>query len=232
MYRNFSFMTAIQVDTLRGLKYVFITWVLVVNTLAIYLNFQTLSTNRTSLVVFLAIIQIACHLINSKKNSSQQLSFIIQSFAFTGIIAVMSGIGSAVVFLGISPILIIQIIISSEYKVINFLYIALITVIFTFFVIVRNNFTFWLFFAEIYSLILLILFLFAKNYQKSLQKQIELRHANTELKMAYNQVDRLSANRERERISRELHDTLLQDMTSLSMQLDILTKLLAKGDTD
>lgn len=224
--------TIIQRETLRGLRLPFMLWVILGTAIALYASFHELTPVDVVMVSCIAMVQIILIAVTFKKVMIRQWSMTAQILMLMLMMFIIHGLGSGVILLAISPILIIQAIIFEHLRWANISAIIAFGIFFLAFIIQHNNFGYVLFYIEVASLMLLIIFLFAKNYQSSLNKQIDLRHANAELQIAYNTVDQLSTARERERIARDLHDTLLQDMTGLSMQLDVLTKLLRKGDIE
>ncbi|MCO0832351.1 sensor histidine kinase [Fructobacillus sp. W13] len=222
----------LQRETLLGLRPIFILWILLGVALALYVDFQTLSLSKIGFIIFVTAVQCILIALIFQKVMARQWSMTAQILMLLMMMYIIHGTGSGVLLLTISPILIIQSIIFDHYKWANLSAIALFILVFLAFLIQKSNFGFILFFIEVAVLMLLIVFLFVRSYQRSLQQLSELQHSNAELQLAYNQVDQLSTDRERERIARDLHDTLLQDMTGLSMLLDVLNQKLEEGDFD
>lgn len=237
LVRKRSFMSQentsrLQRETLLGLRPIFILWILLGVALALYVDFQTLSLSKIGFIIFVTAVQCILIALIFQKVMARQWSMTAQILMLLMMMYIIHGTGSGVLLLTISPILIIQSIIFDHYKWANLSAIALFILVFLAFLIQKSNFGFILFFIEVAVLMLLIVFLFVRSYQRSLQQLSELQHSNAELQLAYNQVDQLSTDRERERIARDLHDTLLQDMTGLSMLLDVLNQKLEEGDFD
>ncbi|MBS9334676.1 sensor histidine kinase [Fructobacillus sp. M1-13] len=224
--------TTLQQQTLRGLRWPFVWWVILGTAMALYEGLHSLAILDIVLVSLIALGQVILIAITFKKIMIRQWSLTIQIVMLLAMMFIIHGLGSGIILLAISPILIIQAIIFEHLRWANISAIILFALFFLSFVVQKNNLGYVLFYIEVAGLMLLIIFLFAKNYQSSLQRQVDLKHANAELAMAYNQVDQLSTAKERERIARELHDTLLQDMTGLAMQLDVLTTQLNRGNID
>ena len=222
--------TIIQIETLQGLRLPFMLWVILGTAIALYASFHELKPLDVMVVSGIAMIQAILIAVTFKKVMIRQWSMTAQILMLMLDMFIIHGLGSGVILLAISPILIIQAIIFEHLRWANISAIIALGIFFLAFIIQHNNFGYVLFYCEVALLMLLIIFLFAKNYQSSLNQQIDLRHANAEIQIAYDEVNHLSAARERERIARDLHDTLLQDMTGLSMQLDVLTKLLERGN--
>lgn len=222
--------TIIQRETLQGLRLPFMLWVILGTAIALYASFHELKPLDVMVVSGIAMIQAILIAVTFKKVMIRQWSMTAQILMLMLDMFIIHGLGSGVILLAISPILIIQAIIFEHLRWANISAIIALGIFFLAFIIQHNNFGYVLFYCEVALLMLLIIFLFAKNYQSSLNQQIDLRHANAEIQIAYDEVNHLSAARERERIACDLHDTLLQDMTGLSMQLDVLTKLLERGN--
>lgn len=71
----------------------------------------------------------------------------------------------------------------------------------------------------------------AQNLLAALERsQDELRAANAQLTAAAGQVEELTVTRERNRMAREIHDTLGHFLTILAVKLEMATKLEARGD--
>ncbi|GFH41176.1 hypothetical protein Hs20B_15740 [Lactococcus insecticola] len=70
-----------------------------------------------------------------------------------------------------------------------------------------------------------IVFYWSRYYTSLLEKK-QLKDAYAELEISYHQVEHLSARVERGKIAREFHDTVLQDVIAVTMQLENITTLL------
>jgi NarL family two-component system sensor histidine kinase YdfH len=82
----------------------------------------------------------------------------------------------------------------------------------------------------------LALLLFATGYLviyvQQLRSRAQLERAHNELQVAANQVEALTLITERQRMARELHDTLVQDLAGLIRQLDVANVLLVDQRTE
>ncbi|WP_375685825.1 histidine kinase, partial [Bartonella sp. TT110JLCBS] len=60
----------------------------------------------------------------------------------------------------------------------------------------------------------------------------ELRQANIKLNQANNKIAKLTSQRVRQEVARDLHDTLTQDIVGINMQLAVIKMLAEKQDYD
>ena len=67
-------------------------------------------------------------------------------------------------------------------------------------------------------------------YHQQLKKTEQLEDLYAELKLAYSQVEESAVRAERQRVARELHDTLTQGLAGIVMQLEATDSFLSKGD--
>ncbi len=85
--------------------------------------------------------------------------------------------------------------------------------------------------ALIFSLIYIILFLRQFNAREESQRLLaELQEAHAQLAEYAQQVESLTLEAERQRMARELHDTLAQGVAGLVLQLEALEASLERGD--
>ncbi|CAK8053962.1 Signal transduction histidine kinase ComP (ComP) [Eupransor demetentiae] len=83
---------------------------------------------------------------------------------------------------------------------------------------------------EIYLFIILIVYFYWRSYRQSVYERVALKKAYDEQAIAQSQIDEMLVKSERDRIARDLHDTLLQDVTGLSLQLEVLEQVLNRGE--
>ena len=82
--------------------------------------------------------------------------------------------------------------------------------------------------------VIVYVYLYNRQYEARLEAQnllAELKAANTELSASREKIERLSRGRERQRIARELHDTLAQGLSGLILQLEAVSANLEQGKT-
>lgn len=76
-----------------------------------------------------------------------------------------------------------------------------------------------------------VLFYYWNYYAKQVAERNHAEDLVAELKVAYAQVEAATVRTERQRVARELHDTLTQGLAGTVMQLEAAQSFLTKGDT-
>ncbi|WP_422211836.1 sensor histidine kinase [Paucilactobacillus nenjiangensis] len=71
---------------------------------------------------------------------------------------------------------------------------------------------------------------FYRIYQKAVEERNRAEDLVDELKVAYSQIEEVTVKAERQRIARNLHDTLTQELAGISLQLSAAVKNLDKGN--
>lgn len=155
--------TIIQRETLRGLRLPFMLWVILGTAIALYASFQELTPMDVVMVSGIAIIQAILIAVTFKKVMIRQWSMTAQILMLMLVMFIIHGLGSGVILLAISPILIIQAIIFEHLRWANISAIVAYGIFFLAFVIRDYNIGYILFYIEVASLMSLIIFLFAKN---------------------------------------------------------------------
>lgn len=71
---------------------------------------------------------------------------------------------------------------------------------------------------------------FYRIYQKAVEERNRAEDLVDELKVAYSQIEEVTVKAERQRIARNLHDTLTQELAGISLQLSAAVKNLDQGN--
>lgn len=79
---------------------------------------------------------------------------------------------------------------------------------------------------------MIVLIAYARIFFNQVNAKIRSERLVEELEEAYKQVQRLTLRNERQRMARDLHDTLAQGLVGLKMQLDATKGYLSLGNTD
>ncbi|MBU8571863.1 sensor histidine kinase [Bacillus subtilis] len=90
----------------------------------------------------------------------------------------------------------------------------------------------YLHFIVIAAPIMIVIITYAATLFAQVDERIKAQLTLERLELAHQQVEQLTLQNERQRMARDLHDTLAQGLVSLNMQLDAIHVHLAKGNTE
>ncbi|MGB2578003.1 sensor histidine kinase, partial [Leuconostoc suionicum] len=77
-----------------------------------------------------------------------------------------------------------------------------------------------------------IIFLAWRFYQRQVSQLVKTQHLLDELQLTYTEVKEISQQNERNRIGRDLHDTLMQGLAGVTMQLEGIKSLMASDKNE
>ncbi|QQF63175.1 sensor histidine kinase [Bacillus mojavensis] len=80
--------------------------------------------------------------------------------------------------------------------------------------------------------IMIVIITYAATLFAQVDEKIKVQLTLERLGLAHQQVEQLTLQNERQRMARDLHDTLAQGLVSLNMQLDAINVHISKGNTD
>lgn len=80
--------------------------------------------------------------------------------------------------------------------------------------------------------IMVVIITYAATFFTQVDERIKAQLTLERLELAHQQVEQLTLQNERQRMARDLHDTLAQGLVSLNMQLDAINVHISKGNTD
>ncbi len=87
-------------------------------------------------------------------------------------------------------------------------------------------------FIVIAAPIMIVIITYAATFFAQVDEKIKTQMTLEKLELAHRQVKQLTLQNERQRMARDLHDTLAQGLVSLHMQLEAVHVHLSKGNTD
>ncbi|MEC1442058.1 two-component system sensor histidine kinase YdfH [Bacillus subtilis] len=87
-------------------------------------------------------------------------------------------------------------------------------------------------FIVIAAPIMIVIITYAATFFAQVDEKVKAQLTLERLELAHQQVEQLTLQNERQRMARDLHDTLAQGLVSLNMQLDAIHVHLAKGNTE
>lgn len=90
----------------------------------------------------------------------------------------------------------------------------------------------YLHFIVIAAPIMIVIITYAATLFAQVDEKIKAQLTLERLELAHQQVEQLTLQNERQRMARDLHDTLAQGLVSLNMQLDAIHVHLTKGNTE
>ncbi|MEI1420280.1 sensor histidine kinase [Bacillus cabrialesii] len=90
----------------------------------------------------------------------------------------------------------------------------------------------YLHFIVIAAPIMIVIITYAATFFAQVDEKIKAQLTLERLELAHQQVEQLTLQNERQRMARDLHDTLAQGLVSLNMQLDAIHVHLTKGNTE
>ncbi|GMA69037.1 histidine kinase [Leuconostoc litchii] len=153
------------------------------------------------------------------------------------IIIVISGIlitpGETVLYMSMLPVIGVQIISLYDIRLKTLLFILAPAQILVMFIQLIGNGFFLAFMALEASVFLnTIIFLAWRSYHRQVSQMIKTKHLLEELQLTYTEVKEISQQNERSRIGRDLHDTLMQGLAGVTMQLEGIKALLLNNKLD
>lgn len=210
-------------------------WNLMIYCLSFYVQNDFSSEKLTilqSLLFFLALlIQILINFQSQKLIEFNKFFFLASQVVLIILAGILIQPGEIILYMGLLPMVGVQIVTLYEIS-----WIFLISIILPIQVIVITlqwiNTGFFLAFMTLEAQIFLniIVYFGWQFYQKQLNEMVRTEHLLSELQLAYTQVKQISQQNERNRIARDLHDTLMQGLAGVTMQLEGANILLEKSD--
>lgn len=150
------------------------------------------------------------------------------------IVIIVAGIliapGEIVLYISMLPVIGVQIISLFDIKLKTLFFIlapAQIAVIII--QLVNNGIFLALMVTEASAFLNVVVFLAWQFYHRQVHQMIKTQHILQELQVTYTEVKEISQQKERDRIGRELHDTLMQGLAGVTMQLEGIKALILNG---
>lgn len=213
-------------------RHYIIIWIVFVYIATIILQyFEKPLPIQTVVFTLIVVGLMSLHWFSRRLKSSHMPYFFIVQGSLIFLASLIMPMGSLAVLLGLLPIFISQamIIYNNVYKIISvFLLIYLIYI-----VGVAMNYgatqlpgfiaIFFLVLASIIPLMIII--------KRQFHDQHRIRNYVVQLEKAHKKVEELTLANERQRMARDLHDTLAQGLAGLIMQLEAVDAHLSKGNT-
>ncbi|ULT58742.1 sensor histidine kinase [Neobacillus drentensis] len=138
--------------------------------------------------------------------------------------------GSPVILLGLLPILISQSITKFQHKLKVFLVFIIFYLLYCYVIGIIYGLAELPKFIIILFIILTIVIFYSVIYNRQVNARIRMEHYLQDLEAAHKKVEELTLSNERQRMARDLHDTLAQGLAGLIMQLEAVDSHLEKGN--
>ncbi|WP_054656336.1 sensor histidine kinase [Secundilactobacillus silagei] len=147
------------------------------------------------------------------------------------IVVVVMPVSAPVMMVGTFPVLMIDSIIAYRRPQIMLTGLTLVYAIL--WVIYLLTVGWWLALVTLQSFVFVILIVayYWRLYQQQLSERQRVEDLYSELQLAYKQVEASAIRSERQRVARELHDTLTQGLAAVVMQLEAANSFLDQGNT-
>ncbi|MFD1452661.1 sensor histidine kinase [Oceanobacillus sojae] len=202
----------------------------------IYLGALVLQNTQEPILIpslffgFAIAIQAFLYLISYKfRTNNRWLYLIVQGFILFFSAFILPK-GSPVVLIGLLPVLIAQsiVILNSYVKVTVFFILSY--ALYCIAISVNYGASELPIFISIFFLILVIVIFYTVIYNKQVNARLRMEFYLQQLELAYKKVEELTLTNERQRMARDLHDTLAQGLAGLIMQLEAINVHVKNGN--
>lgn len=155
--------------------------------------------------------------------------FMLQGFTLFFSAYILPG-GSPVVLIGLLPVLIAQSIVLLNNKLKVILFFMLAYGLYCMAIVVNYGVTELPIFISIFFVILVIVIFYTVIYNRQVSARMRMEFYLQQLELAYKKVEELTLLNERQRMARDLHDTLAQGLAGLIMQLEAINVHVKNGN--
>lgn len=212
-----------------------IFWSLMMYFLSFYLRTEqsTLSNVNSAMFFTVFFIQALVNFNNIKFiNFNKSVYILLQIIIIIGAGMLISP-GEIILYLSMLPVLSIQIMSLFDIRLKTLLLLLAPAQIIVIVIQMINSGFFLALMAAEASLFLNVVFFYAWHfYHQQVSQMVKTEHILQELQITYTEVKEISQQNERNRIGRDLHDTLMQGLAGVTMQLEGIKALLANGKID
>ncbi|WP_242651989.1 MULTISPECIES: sensor histidine kinase [Leuconostoc] len=203
--------------------------------LSFYLRTEqnTLGNVNSAMFFTLFFIQALVNFNNIKFiNFNKSIYILLQIVIIIGAGMLISP-GEIILYLSMLPVLSVQIMSLFDIRLKTLLLLLAPAQIIVIVIQVINSGLFLALMAAEASLFLNVVFFYAwQFYHRQVSQMVKTEHILQELQITYTEVKEISQQNERNRIGRDLHDTLMQGLAGVTMQLEGIKALLANGKID
>lgn len=206
-------------------------WILLVFTGALILqNIQQPAIIPSLIFSLILIIHAALYFFSSSFNKGKRWYYFFAQASLLFISAFILPKGSPVVLIGLLPVLIAQSIIILNSKLKAILFFIASYGLYCIAMAINYGASELPIFIPIFFLILLIVIVYTVSYNRQVRARERMEFYLLQLEMAYQKVEELTLLNERQRMARDLHDTLAQGLAGLIMQLEAVSIHINNGN--
>ncbi|GGE55969.1 histidine kinase [Pullulanibacillus camelliae] len=186
---------------------------------------------QSIIFTLLIVIHMLVYWFPNKLTQYSKWLYIIVQYSIIHLSVFILPDGAFAFFIGSVPILLVQFIplFQNTLKV-TALFSALFIIYLFLIVIYRGSEGLPIYFAIVAFLLIMVIF-YSAAYNRQVDARIRMEYYLDKLQSAYQKVEYLTLINERQRMARDLHDTLAQGLAGLIMQLEAMDAHLKKGNT-
>lgn len=206
-------------------------WILLVYVGALILQNIQQPTFISSLIFSLIIaVHVVLYFFTNSSSLGKSWYYFFAQASLLFISAFILPKGSPVVLIGLLPVLIAQsiIILNSKLKAIIFFIVSY--GLYCIAMAINYGATELPIFIPIFFVILLIVIVYTVSYNRQVRARERMEFYLQQLEIAYQKVEELTLSNERQRMARDLHDTLAQGLAGLIMQLEAVSVHIRNGN--
>lgn len=216
-------------------KWPMIFWSLMMYVLSYYLRVDSHALGHVQSALFFTLFFIHA-VINFKSYQSIRISKLLYlvSQIFVIIVAgILIAPGETILYISMLPVIGVQIISLFDIKLKTLFFILTPAQIAVIIIQLVDNGIFLALMATEASVVLnVVVFLAWQFYHRQVSQMIKTQRILQELQLTYTEVKEISQQKERDRIGRDLHDTLMQGLAGVTMQLEGIKALILKDRID
>lgn len=208
-----------------------IFWILLVFVGALILQNIQQPTFISSLIFSLILaVHVVLYFFTSSSSLGKSWYYFFALASLLFISAFILPKGSPVVLIGLLPVLIAQsiIILNSKRKAILFFIVSY--GLYCIAMAINYGASELPIFIPIFFVILLIVIVYTVSYNRQVRARERMEFYLQQLEIAYQKVEELTLSNERQRMARDLHDTLAQGLAGLIMQLEAISVHIKNGN--
>lgn len=207
-------------------------WILLVYIGAIILQYLDRALILESVIfTIIMVIHTFLYWFSNKIRQNQSWYYFLVQGSLIFIAAFLMPKGSPVTLIGLLPILIAQSIRIFQNKLKVFIFFIIFYTLYCFAIFINYGPEDLPIFIPILFLILTIVIFYSVIYSRQVNARMRMEYYLHELETAHKEVEKLTLANERQRMARDLHDTLAQGLTGIIMQLEAIEAHLQKGNT-
>ena len=210
-----------------------IFWIILVYIAALVLQYiEDFALLESVIFTLILGIHIFLHWMAHKFHGYMNWYYLIVQGALIFFAAFLLPDGSPVILIGLLTLLIAQSITKLQSVLKVFFIFILYYSVYCVFIVSKYGVNELPLFILVLFIILIIVVVYSVIYSRQVKTRIRMEYYLKELELAHQRVEELALLNERQRMARDLHDTLAQGLAGLVMQLEALDAHLAKSNVE